>query len=73
MAVALDVPVGIHVDAAGERHAPEVIAGQIDQHHVLGIFLGIGAQFGFARQVDRGIVRTRPGAGDRPQLRLALR
>ena len=55
----------------GEAHrveladAADVIAGEIDQHDVLGTFLGIGQQLGCERVVllGRFAARTRPGDG----------
>jgi hypothetical protein len=38
---------------------------------VLGILLAVGAQLGFQPRVELWVVGPRPGAGDRPQLRLA--
>jgi len=49
--VALDGAIWLHAHAAGVGHAPEVIARQVHQHHVLGVLLGIGEQLRFARAV----------------------
>ena len=73
VAVALDRAIGIHVHAAGARDAAEIVAREIDQHHVLGVLFRIGAQLRFVRGIDLGISsRARTRAGDRAQLRLAL-
>ena len=44
VAVALDAAVGVDVDGARRGHPPEIVAGEIDQHHVLGVFLFVGEQ-----------------------------
>ncbi len=71
VAVALDRAIGLHVHAAGARHATEVVARQIHQHHMFGIFLGIGAQLRFVTLIFNRIGAARPGAGDGPQLGLS--
>ncbi len=45
VAVALDRHDVGHFDAAVAGNAADVVAAQVDQHHVLGPFLGIGQQF----------------------------
>ena len=71
MAVALDRTVRLDPHAAGTGDAAQVIARQVHQHHVLGVFLAVGAQLGFQPRVELRLIGPRPGAGDRPQLRLA--
>ena len=54
------------------RDAAEIVAREIDEHHVLGVFLHVGEQIRFVLQVGGRIVGARPRAGDRPQLRFAV-
>ena len=44
--VALDAVEGRHRDAAGLGHAPDVVAGEVDEHGVLGELLLVGQQVG---------------------------
>ena len=61
-AVGLDLHQPLDVHAAVLAHAPEVVAAEVDEHHVLGALLLVGEQLGG----DRGVVlAARPGAGDR--------
>ena len=69
--VALDRAIGIDAHAARGRDPAEIVARQIDQHHVLGIFLGIGEQLDLEPLVERRSSCARPRAGDRTQLRFA--
>ena len=45
---------------AGNSHAPQIVACQIHQHHVLGIFLRIATQLGFKRRIARLIGAAGP-------------
>ena len=71
VAVALDAAKGLDLYAARARDASEIIARQVHQHDVLGILLGIGAQFRFELRIERGVFVPRPRTGDRAQLRAA--
>jgi hypothetical protein len=53
------------LDAAGLGDAADVVARQIDQHHVLGAFLRVGQQFFGVAPVLLGRGAARPGAGQR--------
>jgi hypothetical protein len=44
VAVALDPHEAAHVDGARHADPAEVVAAQVDEHHVLGPLLGVGAQ-----------------------------
>lgn len=46
MGKALHIHIPLHPHAAGPRHAPQIVAPEIDKHHVFGLFLGIGPQLG---------------------------
>jgi len=48
------------------RDAAGVVAAQVDQHQVLGDFLGIGQQVCFQRQILLFGGAARAGAGDGP-------
>mmetsp|Transcript_2847 Transcript_2847/g.7386 ORF Transcript_2847/g.7386 Transcript_2847/m.7386 type:complete len:553 (-) Transcript_2847:517-2175(-) len=71
------VGVALHVEglrdlhAAGAGDAADVVAGQVDQHQVLGAFLGIGLELGLQRLVAFGRAATRAGAGQRADRDLA--
>ncbi len=56
---------------ARTRHATEVVAGEIHEHHVLGRFLRVGEQGLFIGQVFRRRRTARQRARDRPQRRTA--
>ena len=69
-----DVAVEAHVHAApsrrtvpGRAHAADVVAAQVDQHHVLGPLLGIGQQLLRQALVLGRVVAARARAGDRAQ------
>ncbi len=72
VAVALDHAVGIHHHRARRSDPAQVVARQIDQHHVLGIFLGIRLELRFQRGIEHGVGTARAGACDRPQLRVPI-
>ena len=57
MAVALDRTIGLDATLPASADAPEVVARQVDQHDVLGVLLGIGAQL--LRAPRRPRVRAR--------------
>ena len=59
--VALDHHQLGHLDRADLRDAADVVAPEIDQHHVLGALLGIGEQLALERAV-LGLGRRRAGA-----------
>ena len=60
--VGLDLHQPLDVHAAVLADAPEVVAAEVDEHHVLGALLLVGQQLGG----DRGVVlAARAGAGDR--------
>ena len=71
VAVTLDRSERTHFDRSRRRHPAEVVAREVDQHHVLGVLLRVGEQFCFERGVLRGIRAARPRAGDRTQLRVS--
>ena len=58
----------VHHDAAVLAHAPEVVAAEVHQHHVLGALLLVGEQLSGALEVSLRGVGARPRAGDRPLL-----
>ena len=66
MAVALYAEGLGHLDAAGFGNTSDVIARQVDQHHMLGALLWVIDQFGLGRPVLRQARAARPGAGQRP-------
>ncbi|MNC85698.1 hypothetical protein D3C83_13090 [compost metagenome] len=53
-----------HVHGAGLRHAPDIVAPEIDQHDVLGAFLRVGQQLIGEGGVFRRRCAAPPGAGD---------
>ena len=71
VAVTLDRSERTHFDRSRRRHPAEVVAREVDQHHVLGVFLRVGEQFCLERGVMRGIRAARPRPGNRTQLRLS--
>ena len=54
VAVGLDLHQLVHVDAAVLAHAPEVVAAEVDEHHVLGALLLVGEQLGGDRAILLG-------------------
>ena len=65
VAVAFDGEQVADPDAAELRDAADVVAGEIDEHDVLGPFLRIGEQFVGQSLVFLGRRAARPGAGER--------
>ena len=67
-----DVAVVLHrhefldLHAAVLAHAPEVVAAEVDEHHVLGPLLRIGEQLLGDPAILLGVGPARAGAGDRP-------
>lgn len=53
-------------DASGQADAAEIVAHQIDQHHVFGALLGMGSKLTHQAGIFRGILGTSSGAGNRP-------
>jgi hypothetical protein len=51
VAVALDRAVGIDAHGAGARDAAEIVAREVDQHHVLGVLLRVGEQLVLERDI----------------------
>ena len=72
VAVALDDHQVFHLHGAEIAHPADVIARQVDQHDVLGPFLGVGQQFGFVRLVLFGCLAAGPRSGDGPDLNVPL-
>ena len=60
VAVALDDAVGIHSHGTRRRHSAEIVAGEIDQHDVLGVLLGVGQQLRLEIGIALRIGATRP-------------
>ncbi len=58
---------------AGQADARQVVAEQVDEHHVLGLLLDAGAHLGLEAVVFRRVGGARPGAGDRPRAHLVRR
>ena len=54
-----------HADAAGPADAPEVVAQDVHDHHVLGAVLGARQQLAGERPVAGGVAAARAGALDR--------
>ena len=71
--VAFDDRVVGHLDGAGDADAAEVIAGEVDEHQVLGAFLRIGEQFDLELAVGGFVGAAGAGAGDRADLAEAAR
>ena len=66
VAVALDREGLGHLHGAGLGDAADVVARQVDQHHVLGALLRVVHQFLLDRLVRFGRGAARAGAGQRP-------
>ena len=65
MRIALDDHFLGQPDAADAADPPRVVTSQIDQHQMLGQFLGVGQQVFFQRQILGLVPAARTGAGDR--------
>ena len=65
MAVALDLEERLDADAPRPADATQVVATEVDQHHVLGPLLGVGQQLLRHRRVLRRVAAAPAGAGDR--------
>ena len=65
VAVALDLHVLAHGHGARPRHAPEIVATEVDEHHMFRAFLGVGLELLGEERVRAGIGAARPCAGDR--------
>ena len=66
MAVALHAEGLSYLDAAGFGNTADVVARQVDQHHMLGALLRVVDEFGLSRPVLGQTGAARPGAGQRP-------
>ena len=64
VAVTLNDHQVLHPHAAEIAHAPDVVARQIHEHHVLGTFLWVGQQFLFQCRVFRVRFAAPPRAGN---------
>ncbi len=62
--IALDDHLVRHPHGAGLRDTTRVIAAQVDQHQMLGDFLGVGEQVLLQREVFLGGLAPAPSAGD---------
>ena len=67
VAVVLDLHHLLDVNAAVLAHPAEVVAAEVDEHHVLGALLLVGEQFLGDPAVLLGCCSARTGAGDRPR------
>ena len=65
VAVGLDLHQLVDDDAAVLAHAPEVVAPEVDEHHVLGALLLVGQQLARDPPVLLGGGAARAGSGDR--------
>ena len=63
--VGLDGHERLDLDGAVLADAPEVVAAEVDEHHVLGALLLVRQQVGGDRDVGVGVGPARPRAGDR--------
>ena len=71
VAVALDGAEGPDLHRARRRHAAEVVARKVHQHHVLRILLWVGEEFGLERGVLGCVRAARASAGDWSHLGVA--
>ncbi len=73
-----DVGVALHRHVLGEpyrsgrSHAPNVVATEIDEHHVLGALLGVGEQLALESRVLVARRAAAARAGDRPDRHRAV-
>ena len=65
VAVALDLHVLADGDRARPGDAPQVVAAEVDQHHVLGALLRVALELLGEQGVLAGVGAARPRAGDR--------
>jgi hypothetical protein len=65
VAVALDLHVFRDGHRARPAHAAEVVASEVDEHHVLGALLRVALELLGEQLILAGIRAARPGAGDR--------
>src|SRR3954470_3998228 len=72
MAVALDDHQLFHIDRSEIANAPEIIAGKVYQHDMLGAFFGIGEQLELEGLILLTIGPTAPRAGDGANLDLSV-
>ena len=72
VAVALDGHEVGHANASVFRDAADIVAGQIDEHEVLGTFLRIVEQFLGVVVVLLGVGSAADGAGDGTDLDMAF-
>ena len=57
--------------ASGFSDATEIVAGEVDQHHMLRVLFGVGEQLLLETSVFGIVLGARPGARDRTQLRVS--
>ncbi len=69
MAVALDGSVRVDVNASGTGDTTQIIAGQVDKHHVFGVFLRICEERCLMSTIGSRVIRSGSRSGDGPQLR----
>ena len=72
VAVAFDEHEVLDLDAAEFGDAADVVAAEVDQHDVLGDFLGVGAEIFFEGAVGGFVRAAGAGAGDGAVLDAAL-
>ncbi len=65
--VGLDGHERVDVDRPVAAHAAQVVAAQVDEHHVLGALLLVGQQLGGDALVGGQVAPARARAGDRPR------
>ncbi len=71
--VGLDAHERLDLHRAVLAHPPEVVAAEVDEHHVLGALLLVGEQVGGDLAVLVGVAAARAGAGDRARRDVAPR
>ena len=65
MAVALDLHVLAHGHRPRPRDPAQVVAPEVDEHHVLGALLRVALELLGEQRVLAGVGAARPGPGDR--------
>ena len=65
VAVALDLHVLAHGDGPGPGDPPDVVAPEVDEHHVLGPLLRVALELLGEQRVLAGVCAARPRPGDR--------